>query len=102
MKKALAIVVLVFFAAAGVYAVLGEDADINVGSPPNPAVGKIIHASEKTIVIQTDSGEEYTFVNQQDVPVEHLEEHKTDKDEVSIQWRTDGDSRVATRVDDAL
>lgn len=69
---------------------------------PNPTIGVINEVSEQTVVIKTDVGKSVTFSNGvKDVPVEHLKEHQTDKEPVSVTWRAEGNQKIATQIDDA-
>lgn len=68
----------------------------------SPTIGVIKEASEEMITLQAEEDQVVTFTNKvRGVSVEHLKEHRDEKEPVSIIWHTDGNQKIATQIDDA-
>ena len=69
--------------------------------PPNPVEGLIVAIEGEELTLETDAGDRYTFENADpSVPVEHLDEHRTERLPVRISWRREGDRLLATTIAD--
>lgn len=71
-------------------------------STTNPAIGLITDATEDRVSLITNDGQNISFVNNvHNVSVEHLREHQSGKEPVSVTWYARDDQKIATNIDDA-
>lgn len=67
-----------------------------------PVHGLITAVEERTILLQDDSGNSWSFQLPEtlDVPVDHLKEHKDQKWPVNVYYTTEANQHTATKITD--
>ena len=76
----------------------GADA---TADPPNPVEGIIVAIEGEELTLETDAGDRHVFeIADPSVPVEHLDEHRTERLPVRITWRRAGERLLATTIAD--
>ena len=69
--------------------------------PPNPVEGIIVAIEGEELTLETDGGDRHVFrIADPSVPVEHLDEHRSERLPVRITWRRDGERLLATTIAD--
>lgn len=92
---------MVLVLAAAVFAAGCSSAKKDPPPPSNPLVGLIRSVNSETVVVM-HSEQPYSFVlGDPSVPVSHLEEHRDQKQPVSVMWEREKGRYVAVRVSDA-
>ena len=69
--------------------------------PPNPVEGIIVAINSEELTLETGAGDRHVFeIADPSVPVEHLDEHRTQRLPVRITWRREGERLLATTIAD--
>ena len=72
-----------------------------VPDPRNPVEGIIVAIEGEDLTLETDAGDRHVFqISDPSVPVEHLDEHRTERLPVRITWRREGERLLATTIAD--